>query len=96
MNRQQYLLCKLAEEASEVAQIALKTQQFGFNERHPQLREDNAARIRAELTDLLAIVDMLNTEFDFSFEPYQEAILEKIYKVNKYYQYSVQLGEVKE
>lgn len=29
MDRIQYLLSKIAEEASEIAQIALKTQQFG-------------------------------------------------------------------
>lgn len=32
MNREQYLLGKLAEEGSEVAQMALKTQQFGLDD----------------------------------------------------------------
>ena len=32
LTRYQYLLTKLAEEASEIAQIALKTQQFGADE----------------------------------------------------------------
>lgn len=94
MNRQQYLLTKLAEEASEVAQIALKAQQFGLDYLHPKLLESNAARIRAELTDLLAIVDMLNEECLLSFLVHNDAIATKKEKVNKYYQYSIQLGEV--
>ncbi|MEW0941027.1 hypothetical protein [Acinetobacter baumannii] len=33
MSHEQFLLMKLAEEATEVAQIALKTAQFGMNEK---------------------------------------------------------------
>lgn len=93
MNRQQYLLVKLAEEAAEVAQIALKTSQFGLEERFPNHPDNNATRCHAELNDVLGIVKMLNEEFGFNFEPSEEAQLAKRDKVNHYYAYSVQLGE---
>lgn len=96
MNRLQYLLTKLAEESSEVAQIALKTQQFGLEEQHPKLEFTNRQRIHQELDDLFAIVDMLNSEFFFEYLPNLEALDKKIMKVNKYYEYSKNLGLVVE
>ena len=52
MNRLQYLLTKLAEEANEVGQIALKTQQFGVDEGMPGQPFTNAERTHQELNDL--------------------------------------------
>lgn len=98
LTRYQYLLTKLAEEASEVAQIALKTQQFGANEVYPEQSLTNTQRIHSELIDLLAIVEMLNEEFNFGFETSLEETwfnkLAKKEKVNKYCQYSMNLGMV--
>lgn len=93
MNREQYLLCKLAEEASEIAQIALKTQQFGMDEVY--LTDSNKERIHKELNDLLGIIEMLNAEYNFNFFPDDIQIQEKVDKVNLYYAYSKQLGCVK-
>ena len=56
MNREQYLLGKLAEEGSEVAQMALKTQQFGLDEVY--VDESNRQRLHGELNDLLTIVHL--------------------------------------
>jgi len=101
MDRQQYLLTKLAEEASEVAQIALKTQQFGMDESRPNQPYTNRERIHQELIDLLTIVLMLNDETDLDFEFDVEDDPEiasrsemKRAKVEKYYEYSRKLGEV--
>ena len=96
MNRKQLLLCKLAEEASEISKIALKTQQFGFNEIKPDQGLTNAERIYQELDDLAAIVEMLKDEFGFGYSPNREAIDDKKYWVNHYAEYSVNLGEVGE
>lgn len=100
LTRYQYLLTKLAEEASEVAQIALKTQQFGADEVYPAQSLTNTQRIHQELIDLLAIVGMLNKEFDFKFELNTEKQFQKMInkqeKVNKYYQYSARLGLVED
>jgi len=94
MNRLQYLLTKLAEEATEVGQIALKTQQFGVDEKMPGQPFTNAQRTHQELNDLFAIVDMLNDEFNFGFHIDGVHIHNKKKKVNKYAAYSVELGQV--
>lgn len=103
LTRYQYLLTKLAEEASEIAQIALKTQQFGADEICPNQpdTDTNTERIHKELSDLLYVVDMLNEEFDFGYsfglfadEPCGDN--PKKEKVNKYYQYSARLGFVED
>jgi NTP pyrophosphatase (non-canonical NTP hydrolase) len=94
MNRLQYLLTKLAEEASEVAQIALKTQQFGLEEICPNLPYTNKERIYQELDDLNGVLEMLALEFDFQYIVNRKAIMAKIGKVNKYYGYSKQLKQV--
>lgn len=52
MNIQQYILTKIAEEASEIAQRALKASQFGINQVEPGQTESNAERLRAEVFDL--------------------------------------------
>ena len=96
LNRQQYLLTKLAEEASEIAQIALKTQQFGMDEICPQPPETNKQRIHKELNDLLGVVEMLNQECCFDYQPDDGEIAAKINKVNKYYGYSINCGQVEE
>jgi NTP pyrophosphatase (non-canonical NTP hydrolase) len=100
MTRAQYLLTKLAEECVEVAQIALKAQQFGLTERRDTKTGEvgvwptNAERVHLELDDMLAIVNMLNTEFDFGYAPSYHHIADKIDKVNKYWTYSARLGQV--
>lgn len=102
LTRYQYLLTKLAEEASEVAQIALKTQQFGADEICPNQPDTNTERIHKELIDLLAIVGMLNEEFNFGFDHIKvyaflaKKLEEKQNKVDKYYKYSAQLGMVED
>lgn len=94
MNREQYLLNKLAEEASEIAQIALKSAQFGLNEVY--IDESNKKRCHNEINDLLGIIRILNVEFNFEYDPDIEQIEKKIEKVNRYYGYSKELGMVKD
>ena len=96
MNRLQYLLTKLAEEATEIGQIALKTQQFSLDEICPNLPYSNKERCHQEVNDLLAIVEMLNREFNFGYIPDDGEIAAKINKVNKYYNYSIDCGMVQE
>lgn len=94
MNKLQYYLCKLAEEASEVAQIALKAQQFGLDECY--IDKTNKERIHAELNDLLGVVTLLNEQFNFEFNVDDEAIIRKKLKVKEYITYSIRLGMVDE
>lgn len=94
MTHEQFLLMKLAEEATEIAQIALKTAQFGMTEKHPDLPLNNKERINLELNDLLAVVDELNSWVQFGFKEDYAAKVNKIEKLNKYLGYSIRLGKV--
>lgn len=94
MNRTQLLLAKLAEEAAEVSQIALKSAQFGLEERLAGQPYTNAERVNQELTDLMAIVQMLNEEFGLGFVLDPQRVLAKMAKVNHYANYSASLGLV--
>lgn len=62
MNTEQYLLARVAEEANEVSQRALKAQLFGLDEVQPGQPYNNAARLRQEYADLYACLDAL-TEY---------------------------------
>lgn len=90
MNRLQHLLCKLAEECNETAQMALKTAYFGLDEVYES--DSNRMRLHAELDDLNALVEMLNEEFDFRYATDKISIEAKKAKVNRYARYSQGLG----
>lgn len=94
MKNEQYLLAKLAEEASEIAQISLKTMQFGFHETHPDLNKTNLERIHEELNDLNTIIRMLNTYHDFNYKMDELSIKQKWTQVELYNKYSKSLGMV--
>ncbi|VWC95739.1 hypothetical protein BLA39750_02210 [Burkholderia lata] len=96
MTLSQYFLVKLAEEASEVAQIALKCAHFGLSEVQPGQPLTNAERVYGELNDLLAILRGLSlvSEGEFAFEADEEAMKRKLSKVAHYLAYSQSLGLV--
>lgn len=94
MNEQQYLLIKMAEEASEITHIALKTAQFGMDSSETPQSLTNYQALHKELNDLLSIVSLLNTNYEFNFHPSKTAILEKQNKVQKYKEISASLGLV--
>ncbi|MEM8499880.1 MAG: hypothetical protein AAF542_17790 [Pseudomonadota bacterium] len=94
MTLEQHLLGKLAEEASEVAKIALKAQQFGLHEVREGQSLSNAERIYEELNDLEASVRMLCDNTAFWFEPDEPSIRDKNDRVYKYLRLSVELGQV--
>lgn len=50
---QQFVLCKIAEEATEIAKRALKQQQFGEHQ-HEEGYAPNRDRLALEVTDMLA------------------------------------------
>lgn len=96
MNGEQYLLIKLAEEANEVAQMALKTAQFGSEEVMPGQPLTNRQRLHAELNDLQAAIHMLNVDGGMlDYTPDQAAIDRKVQKVFKFWKYSISLGMVR-
>lgn len=94
MTREQLLLGKLAEEGVEVAQIALKAQQFGMNEVRAGQSLTNAQRVHQELDDLMAQIEMLNDECALGYVPNRERIEAKKKKVNLFAALSAELGQV--
>lgn len=92
MNQLQHLLIKLAEEGAEVAQIALKTSQFGADEIMPGQPLNNFQRCHQELDDLFAMVEMLNDQYQFGYVQSRDRIEAKKVKVRKYLGYSIHLG----
>lgn len=95
MTRTQLLLGKLAEESSEIAQIALKAQQFGLDDVWEKVAPLTVRdRLHGEVNDLLGILGMLNDEGDLRFVADPIAALEKVEKVNRFAALSVKLGMV--
>jgi hypothetical protein len=99
MTLAQYHLVKLAEEAAEVAQIALRAAHFGLNEVQLGKTETNSLRIYGELNDLNSMVHRLgevsNGEFFFDIgQPDHVAIAGKLAKIAHYLAYSQSLGLV--
>lgn len=105
MTRLQLLLGKIAEEAAEVAQRALKAQQFGLDEIQSGQDQTNTQRLKGELMDLRAVIEMVEDEAKVRLlsvgiesrpevEPY--AITEKKQKVEKYINLARDLNQVEE
>lgn len=61
MNKQEHLLVCLAEECAEVTHVVSKILRFGLENRHPKRPElgTNRERLTAELTDVTAIIEMV-------------------------------------
>ncbi len=99
MKIEQFLFTKLAEEAVEVAQRALKTQQFGQNEHQPGDERSNTERLHGELVDMMVIIGMLEERYSFGFMDMLQNVTEeeaerREAKVLKYMKYSQDLGKV--
>lgn len=97
MNIQQFYLLKIAEEASEIAQAALKAMQFGLLEVNPASGESNGLRLHKELTDLAAMVYELHAntaDIEFTHVIIPEEFEAKRAKVDHYLEYSHSLGLV--
>lgn len=95
MTRLEYLLTCLSEEAAEVVHITCKTQRFGLEECRPGGTISNVDGLNEELNQLLAVVGMLIEEgADIGY--CQEIIDQKREKVEKYYEYSKDLGIIHE
>jgi hypothetical protein len=91
----EHLLFVLSEECAEVSKEACKAGRFGLDDCDPTTRDPVAQRImiRQELTDLLAVVEMLVAAGVIS-DPaiYRTEILAKKRKVEKYMDYARRAG----
>lgn len=92
MNLQQLMFLKLSEESDEVGQECSKIMQFGMDEVYAPVGVSNRDRLRRELQDLFAIVQILNEDFGLDFVPSPEAVEVKRAKILHYANYSHSLG----
>ena len=85
MNKKQYYLIKLAEEAAELSQIAIKCAQFGEYEVHPHTLERNIDGLQKEYNDVVACVLMVEELLqDFTTDVYDDTLEAKFEKMEKY------------
>jgi NTP pyrophosphatase (non-canonical NTP hydrolase) len=99
MNKQQFLLLKLAEECSEVAQRALKQIQFGKSEIQKDQSKCNAERLTDEIMDLSVLVRLLQEESEvlaWTHRTFEAAKKKKVKKLQKYLDLSRSLGQLPE
>lgn len=68
-----------------------KALRFGVYEQR-DLPTSNHERIQKEFNDLLAVIDVLNDQFDFCIVRDEQMIKQKREKLKKYVGYSVKLG----
>lgn len=95
MTERQYLLVKLAEEACELGQIALKTAHFGVYEQQFEDGPTNIDRVNDEFNDLLGVLELLRTEHSITDVGMDsDKIVAKMAKLKHYMNLSKSLGEV--
>lgn len=92
LTREQWLLGKIAEEAAEVAQRALKAQQFGLTEVQRDQVFTNGQRLLQETWDLVVVLRLLCG--DGSELPEAGWTIRKYDKLRKYLQLSQGQGQV--
>lgn len=95
MTRTEHLLWILAEESAEVAQRASKAARFTLTEVQPDQDLDltNAERIKYELNDLWAVVEMLQSVKALPHVVYDPDLIQaKQERVEKFLLYSLERG----
>lgn len=95
MDMEQLLLCKLAEECSEVIKLCMKAQQFGLDNIDPETGTSNKDLLHGEMNDILGVIVLLNNDANFKFEVDSDKTLSKVGKVLLYANMSRELGKVK-
>lgn len=95
MNVIQYFLGKIAEETAELAQRALKAQQFGLEEKQEGQELNNLQRMLDEYLDLIVTVEFFVTHQDLgvSTRPDNSKTLDRKSKMREYLALSKSLGQ---
>ena len=89
-----HLLSTLAEECAEVIQRITKAQRWGLSEVQPGQSLNNAERIRQELNDVRAVVEMLYEWHGVNLLHDNEQIRAKREKVLHFMKYARDIGEM--
>lgn len=85
---------KLQKACLDLSKIAGKCMQFGLMERQAELQVTNLSRLADSVLELYNCIQVLNQEFEFSYTFNEERIKLKNQKIQKYHDYSVELGLV--
>jgi NTP pyrophosphatase (non-canonical NTP hydrolase) len=93
MNKTDYLLTCLAEEAGEITQAVGKSLRFGLEDGYPETSRTNRTDLQAELNDLFALVELLQNE-NVLIEADRAAIDCKKEKVLCWMKYSTECGRL--
>lgn len=94
MTKLEYLLIQLTSECCEVGHRATKALHFGLYEIQPGQGRTNKERLVEELIDLMATIEMLESQKDGIYIDHynREPLYEKQRKIEKYMTYSKKLG----
>jgi len=84
MTKLEYLLVCLGEECGEVQQMVGKSLRFGVDDRHQDEVNTNLERLEMEITDVIAVWEMLAEELNFFSELNRDAIELKKDKIEYY------------
>ena len=95
MNREEHLLTVLMEECSEVQKDICKSLRFGLSDAYKENKPLNRENITTELTDLIAVAQMLVEEGFIDDFMSKEEINNKKLKVEKFLKYSESVGKLK-
>jgi len=99
MNKEKYLLVKIQEECAEVSQRVAKAIRFGLKNIQNGQDKNNLERLKEEILDLFAALVIFEDEvdiklLDLDFENFDELIDNRIERIEKYMDYSRELGEL--
>jgi hypothetical protein len=93
MNKKEHLLTILSEECAEIIKDVSKTLRFGVNDHYPGIcKPTNIESVYHEYNDLIAVVEMLNNEGVMPCNVDKLLIQAKKDKVNKFLEYSRDMG----
>jgi len=92
MNKTEYLLTCLGEECAEVQQAVAKALRFGLDVGFPGGKTTNAQDIAKECVDVIAVIEMLESDKIINNIRTQKAIDKKKDKVFHYMEHSKKLG----
>lgn len=94
MNKTEHLLTCLSEECAEIQQAVSKAVRFGLDDGHPESNTTNAQDIERELTDLAAVIELLEEDGLITIKMPEQDIKQKKDKVCKYMEYAKQRGTI--
>ena len=97
----EFILDQSCEEAAEIIQSAAKAKRFGLHHPYPRTGITNIAHLQNEIYDFVACVKQLNAELEaLGEQPLRlfdaEAVQNKLDKMRKYSQMSIELGLLSE